>query len=283
MNRLREFMNKSNSQSVVASPWFFFIVTLGWSWFFWIPAAVLGISVQTRPGAILGLLGLLGPMLAGIGFTFLTQGKEGRRDYWLRIIDLKRIKPKWALVIFLFVPVMMTLTAILDLLSGGSVAPFEKTIASFLAQPLSLVPFALGIFFIGPFPEELGWRGYVLDRLQTKWNALSSSLILGVVWAMWHLPLFFIRDTYQYNQGAWSAWFWLFMVGIIPLAVIFTWIFNNTRRSTAAIILFHFMVVFTDELLNLTMRTDIYSTLLWIVAAIIVTVIWGTKTLTRHG
>ena len=283
MNRLREFMNKSNSQSVVASPWFFFIVTLGWSWFFWIPAAVLGISVQTRPGAILGLLGLLGPMLAGIGFTFLTQGKEGRRDYWLRIIDLKRIKPKWALVIFLFVPVMMTLTAILDLLSGGSVAPFEKTIASFLAQPLSLVPFALGIFFIGPFPEELGWRGYVLDRLQTKWNALSSSLILGVVWAMWHLPLFFIRDTYQYNQGAWSAWFWLFMVGIIPLAVIFTWIFNNTRRSTAAIILFHFMVVFTDELLNLTMRTDIYSTLLWIVAAIIVTVIRGTKTLTRHG
>jgi len=132
---------------------------------------------------------------------------------------------------------------------------------------------ALSIFFIGPFPEELGWRGYVLDRLQAKWNALGSSLILGVVWALWHLPLFFIRDTYQYNQGAWSEWFWLFMIGIIPLAVIFTWIFNNTRRSTLAIILFHFMVVFTDELLNLTMRTDLYSTLLWVIVAMAVTML----------
>ena len=72
------------------------------------------------------------------------------------------------------------------------------------------------------------------------------------------------------------------MIGIIPLSVTFTWIFNNTHRSTLAVILFHFMVVFTDELLNLTMRTDFYSTLLWILAAIVVTIVWGAKTLTRN-
>ncbi|MFZ1040621.1 MAG: CPBP family intramembrane glutamic endopeptidase [Anaerolineales bacterium] len=276
-------MNKSNPQSVIASPWFFFIVTLAWSWFFWIPAAVLGISVQTRPGAILGLLGLLGPMLSGIILTYLTQDKEGQRDYWTRIIDLKRITAKWYLFIFLFVPVLMTVTAILDLFSDGSLAPFEKAFAPFVTQPLSIIPFMLSIFFIGPFPEELGWRGYVLDRLQTKWNALTSSLILGVIWALWHLPLFFIKDTYQYNQGAWSEWFWLFMIGIPPLAVVFTWIFNNTRRSTLAIILFHFMIVFIDELLNLTMRTDLYSTLLWVIVAMAVTMLWETKTRVKQG
>ena len=194
--------NSTPSSSTLSSPWLFFVLVLGWSWLFWIPAAVLGISIRTAFGAVLGLFGLLGPMLGGIGFTYLTQGKEGRRDYWLRIIDLKRISVGWYLVIFLFVPVLMALTAYLDILSGGSTAPFENAAAPFLSAPLSIIPFALGIFFIGPFPEELGWRGYVLDRLQIKWNALASSLILGVVWALWHLPLFFIKDTYQYQPGS---------------------------------------------------------------------------------
>jgi membrane protein insertase Oxa1/YidC/SpoIIIJ len=92
----------------------------------------------------------------------------------------------------------------------------------------------------------------------------------------------FFKGTYQYGQGAWSAWFWLFFIGVIPLSVIFTWIFNNTRRSTLAVMLFHFMVVFTDELLNLTARTNLYSTLLWILAAIVVTFAWGAKTFTRN-
>jgi membrane protease YdiL (CAAX protease family) len=272
--------NSNIASATLSSPWLFFVVVLGWSWLFWIPAAVLGISIQTTAGEVLGLLGLLGPMLAGIGFTYLTQGKEGRRDYWSRIIDLKRIRAKWYLVIFLLVPVLMTLTALLDLLSGGSLAAFEEAAAPFISEPWSLIPFVLNTFFIGPFPEELGWRGYVLDRLQTKWNALVSSLILGMVWALWHLPLFFIKDTWQYNHAGWLA---LFMIGIIPLAVVFTWIFNNTGRSIIAAILFHFMVNFTGQFLNLTIRTDFYSTLLWIIAAIVVTMIFGTRTLVRES
>jgi membrane protease YdiL (CAAX protease family) len=73
------------------------------------------------------------------------------------------------------------------------------------------------------------------------------------------------------------------MIGIIPLAVMFTWIFNNTGRSTLAAILFHFMVNFTGQFLNLTIRTDFYSTLLRIIAAIVVTMIFGTRTLVRES
>jgi membrane protease YdiL (CAAX protease family) len=271
----------TSSVSKMSSPWLFFVLALGWSWLFWIPAAVLGLSFRTPAGALLGLVGMLGPMLAAIGLTYFTEGVEGKRDYWLRIVDFKRIGPRWYLVIFLFVPVLMSVTACLDILSGGSAEPFKQAARPFLSSPLSIIPYALVTMFIGPFPEELGWRGYVLDRLQTKFNALLSGLILGVVWALWHVPLFFIKDTYQYNQGAWSEWFWLFMIGIIPLSVIFTWIFNNTNRSTLAVILFHFMVNFTDQILNATMRTDLYSTILWILAALVVAVIWGPKTLTK--
>ncbi len=273
--------NSASSISTLSSPWFFLVLVLGWSWLFWILAALLGLGMNTIAGQVLLFLGLLGPMLAGIGFTYLTQGKEGRRDYWLRIIDLKRIRARWYLVIFLFVPVLTALAALLDILSGGSGAALEKAAAHSLSEPFAIIPFALYLFFIGPFIEELGWRGYVLDRLQTRWNALVSSLILGMVWALWHLPLFFIKDTYQYNLGVGSPSFWLFMIDIIPGAVLLTWIFNNTRRSTLAAILFHFMGNFTGELIAATKRTDFCAALLWIIGAIVVTMIWGARTLTR--
>lgn len=67
------------------------------------------------------------------------------------------------------------------------------------------------------------------------------------------------------------------MVGIPPVAIIFTWIWNQTHRSTLAAILFYFMIVFTDELLNVTPRTNLYATALWILAAIVVTLHWGAR------
>ncbi|HSQ03787.1 MAG TPA: type II CAAX endopeptidase family protein [Burkholderiales bacterium] len=258
--------------SALSSPWLFFALVFCWTWFFWLSAAVLKTSIQTTLGGTLLLLGLLGPMAGGIGFTYLTQGKKGRREYWSRIVDLKRIPAKWYLVIFLFIPALMAIVVLLDVASGGNgtLVQVEKRVTPLLSAPLTIVPLALGVFVHGPIPEELGWRGYVLDRLQARWNALASSLILGAIWAVWHLPLFFIKDMIHHTQGVGSPWFWQFEVGVIPMAVILTWIFNNTRRSTLGAILFHFMANLTYQLANVTAGTNFYSTLLWIIAAIAV-------------
>ena len=272
-------------RSTLSSPWLFFVLVFFWTWFFWILAAALRISAQSAMGIALEVLGLLGPMLGGIGFSYFTGDNESWREYWSRIVDPKRIPAKWYLVIFLFVPVLMTIAVLLDVALGGSavLAQIGKRVTPFLSTPLTIIPFALHLFIYGPFPEELGWRGYVLDRLQARWNALVSSLILGAIWALWHLPLFYIKDTYpHYSQGAWSLWFWLFMVEVIPTAVIYTWIFNNTRRSTLAAILFHFTSNVTAELTNATAGTNFYSTLLWIIAALAVVALWGAGTLTRR-
>lgn len=271
------------SKSRMSSPWFYFALAMGWSWVFWITDIALGLGVDSSLGLVLGLLGLVGPMVAGIASTYLSRGKEGRRDYWMRIIDPRRIRGVWWAVIFLFVPVLMGLAALIDVSLGGSTQPFREAAAPFLAAPGTLIPFAIVIFFYGPFPEEFGWRGYVLDRLQERWSALKASLTLGAIWAIWHVPLFFIQGTYQYDKGAWSAWFWLFEIGIIPLTVVMTWVFNNTQRSTLAVMLFHFMVVFTDDFLNQSPGTYIWSTVLWIVAAIGVTAVWGSDTLGRNA
>ncbi|MGD2205693.1 MAG: CPBP family intramembrane metalloprotease, partial [Anaerolineae bacterium] len=152
----------------------------------------------------------------------------------------------------------------------------------FLDQPLGILPFAIFILFFGPVPEELGWRGYALDRLQMKWSALGSSLVLGVVWALWHLPLFFVDGTYQNNLGVGTLSFWIFMLEVIPKSILITWIYNNNRRSTLSAVLLHFTDNFIGELFELAERAEFYQFMLWIAAAIVVTVVWGSKTLTHE-
>ena len=220
-------------------------------------------------------------MLAGIGLTYLTRGKDGRRDYWRRVIDIRRIKLNWYLFILLFVPTATLIASMLDILMGGSGSTLEKAALTIINTPLSIIPFILYIFIGGPFVEELGWRGYVLDRLQAKWNALISSLILGNLWALWHLPLFYIKGTYQYGVGAGTLSFWLFMINTVSGAILFTWIFNNTNRSTLAAMLFHFMGNFTGELIAATKNTEIFLTILWVLTSVIITFLWGKRTLTR--
>jgi len=265
----------------LSSPWIFFIFALGWSWFFWILTIVFTSGLNNSFGIIGYAVGGLGPMLAGISLTYLTQGKEERRDYWIRIIDIKRIKLGWYLFIFLFVPIATLIASILDILIGGSGSTLEKAALSIISTPLSIIPFVLYLFFIGPFIEELGWRGYVLDRLQGRWNALISSLILGFIWAAWHLPLFYIKGTYQYSIGAGTLSFWLFMLITVSEAIILTWIFNNSNRSIFAAILFHFMVNFTGELIAASKNTEIFLTLIWILTSVMIITIRGRRTFTR--
>jgi membrane protease YdiL (CAAX protease family) len=265
----------------LASPWIYFLATYIWSGIFGGLAILMNLSMETAEGLVLVLLAATGPMVTGIAFTYLTRDKAGRRDYWKRVVDFKRIPTKWYLVILLFVPILNSAAALLDKLAGGSGGTWGEAALNFITNPSSII---LSILFASLFPfiEELGWRGYVLDRLQEKHNALVSSLILGTVWSLWHLPTFFIRDSYQESLGIGTPEFWLFFAGIIPLTFAFTWIYNNTGRSTLAVILFHSMVNFTGELIALSERADTFSTALWFIVAIGITLLWSVKTPARQ-
>jgi uncharacterized protein len=268
--------NIKSSVSKWSGPWVYFAVAFGLTWFIEIVWALSGISLATTSGQALLILAASGPAIAAIGLTYLTQDKIGRRDYWLRIIDLRRINVGWYLIIFLFVPVLYGLAALWDVLSGGNGATWGKTVGQ-----MTLIPSLLTIF-LTPFLEELGWRGYALERLQSRWSALVASLILSIVWALWHLPLSFVEGTYQHSLGFGSSGFWTFISGIVPVTILFTWIFNNSCRSTLSAILFHCVINGTSELFTLTERAYTYSTILWFVAAIAVILIWGPGTLKRR-
>lgn len=89
--------------------------------------------------------------------------------------------------------------------------------------------------FSGPLAEEAGWRGFALPRLQAKYNALISSLILGVIWCCWHIPLFFVPGSSQ--QG---IPFPIYLMLVVTLAVYFTWLYNNSQGSLIITVLAHF-------------------------------------------
>jgi membrane protease YdiL (CAAX protease family) len=138
-------------------------------------------------------------------------------------------------------------------------------------------PVLLAVFFISALAEELGWSGYALDPLQRRWGALGASLILGAAWSVWH----FIPLAQVGRSPSWIAWWTLYAVAS---RVLYTWIYNNTGRSVFAVALFHAMANVSWQLFpNNGSHFDPQIAGLVVTAiALLVTTIWGSRTLTRH-
>ena len=142
--------------------------------------------------------------------------------------------------------------------------------------------------------EEVGWRGYALPALQARYCALLASLILGVLWALWHLPQFFNPDTLYSNLP-----FVLFLAYMVPFAVLITWVFNSVGGSVLMAILMHAVMNASAVLwktipeysvkpptaadaLAVNVHTNLMAAIaLWVVAVVVV-LVYGPRNLSRH-
>ena len=259
----------------------FYIFTFAASWILWIPIIILQSPVEIAMPVV--LVGAFAPTLVAIFLTRRYGDREERSDFWRRCFDFKRISGKWWAVIFLTSPMIALVAGLLDKALGG---PGLYVDLQTLTDPAGLAGFILLMILGGPLAEELGWRGYALDRLQTKRTALASSLLLGVVWVVWHFPLFLMEGTSQAALGFGTTQFWLWSIQVMALSVIFTWVYNNTARSTLSAVLLHFMDNTTFSLLtdlgeSLPLQTEIIRTSLYVLVAVFVVVGWGAKTMIR--
>jgi membrane protease YdiL (CAAX protease family) len=265
------------------NPWCFFALALTLSWLFWIPLAFLGEDPMTFPYIILMILGGLGPAMAEFILIFTWGDRAQKRDYRRRVFDVRQISWRWYAIIFLMFPILNAIATLLSLAAGGPLPTFT-TATRLLSNPLSIVPYVLFMFLFGPLPEELGWSGYALDGLQRKRSALTASLVIGVAWAIWHTPLFFMAGTFQSEQiGFLTPAYWWYILPTLPISVLDTWVYNNANRSTLAAVLLHFMVNFSGELFGLTDHARFYQALLIFGVTAAITVIWGPQTLTRQS
>ena len=253
-------------------PWLYFALTFIWSWVCLLPPVFLGLTAEDFPVTILRGLAGAGPMLVTLFLLFTRTPPVVQRDYWARLLSIGSINPITWLVILLSPIAILAAAGAADRLLGGSGLMLEAA-ADLVDKPLQVVPFALFILAFGPIPEEMGWRGYALPGLQADWTPLKASLVLGVIWAIWHLPLFFIPGTYQAGLGVFTPAFWWFMLGIIPETIMITWVFNRSRGSTLSAVIYHFAINFTGELFMLSPRGDSIGFLLWVAGAVLVSLI----------
>jgi membrane protease YdiL (CAAX protease family) len=267
-----------------ANVWGFFAATYAVAWLIWLPAILWR---GEQPNLLLVVLGACVPSLMGIVFTYLTQDRQGRRDFWVRVIDVRRIGWRWLAVIVLVFPVTNAVATLAYAFLGGT-PPSLADVGRTLVNPGLMLQLIVANLIISGFSEELGWRGYALDRLQQRWGALTASLILGFVHGLWHIPLFFIPGITQGEMGLFSLGALVFLAGTVAGAVVFTWVYSNTQRSILAAILLHFMVnLCLDLLVGLqgalpTEYSAVYTGLVILLDLVIIAV-WGAKTLTdRH-
>lgn len=209
----------------------FFLITYSFSWLLLLPSLLSSVlfSTQVVLYEILKIIASFGPFVAAFILTLVNEGKEGVKYLWKRGWHCEN-KPFLVISIF-FIPLLYFCSLILVILFEG-IIPYSLV---FWPNPIVIITeFALVFFLAGPFQEEFGWRGYALDRLQLRFNALTSSIILGMIWGIWHLPSFFIIGTNQENQP-----FYPFFFSVIVLSVLFTWIYNSSNRSILTTMIFH--------------------------------------------
>ncbi|PKO14607.1 MAG: hypothetical protein CVU39_14110 [Chloroflexi bacterium HGW-Chloroflexi-10] len=239
-------MENKNLQKRQWRKWLFFIIALGWSWLFWIPIIFLKLVFNTMPGIILYSIGGLGPVLSAIYLVHTTQQKDDKREFWRRVIDFKRVPVRWFFV-SLFVPPLIAIFSVLVSLFLSNEYTQWQPMWLLIQNPLMFIFFLVSTLLFGPLPEEIGWRGYGLESLQTKYSGMQSSLIVGFFWVTWHIPLFLTKDSgFAATYPPFSLSFWLWAISLLSISIIMTWIFNHTEKSTLTAIIFHFSMSATS-------------------------------------
>lgn len=191
-----------------------------------------------------------------------------------------RIGKIWYVPAFLLWPFIAGFSMLMVLLNGGAVPELVV-----LSQPWLILWNFVYIFFLGgPLQEEFGWRGYALPRLQARYSALTSSVVLGVIWAIWHLPLNLMYFTGpQYHVGI--AWLSSTVILFIFVSILFTWIYNNTGGSVLTALIFHTMLNLSTYVIFPVFEIEngpTYYFFSTITIAIIILSVFGIKRMVRE-
>ncbi len=227
-------------------------------------------------------LGALSAGIAGIILASVEGGKNGFRELLGRVL-IWRVGIGWWLFALLF-PVIPSAGALyLSRLFGGPEVDWKG-----LSPLYNVISAIFVLFILAGLGEEFGWRGFAIPRLQTRYNALVTSLIIGFFHSLWHIPLFFIEGSFQYtmaNEIGLIPAVLGYSVFVIAFAVQLSWIFNNTKGSILLVALYHGSINAWNGYINIYRGGSmggIYAYIvLMVIVSIVIVLIYGVKNLTR--
>jgi membrane protease YdiL (CAAX protease family) len=251
----------------------FFLLAFGLTWIFMITDALgsHGILPFRLPIPLLIVMGYM-PTLAAVIVTWQIKGKEGVRALFKKLL-IARVGLGWYIFAIFGLAVLAVITVMLyNLFGNGPALPILSKNAPPFSGPLQMILTIVAMYLVVGLVngEELAWRGFALPHLQAKYNALTSSIVLGVIWTLFHLPLFFTATGSSQAEMSFVS----FLISTISMTVLYTWMYNNTRGSVLMAYLFHaaantwtqvFSIDHTNHLVNW-----ILTGLLVLAAAIVV-------------
>jgi len=260
-----------NSKPNDQSPLKYFLLIFALSIPFWILGYIAPDTTKILPVRLpISALMTFCPFIAAAILIYKKQKVQGVKQLLVLSFDFKKIKgKKWYIPVIFLMPVIALLSYLYVNLTAGIVPEPQPS-------SLSVVIFFF-VYFIGAIGEELGWSGYIIEPLQNRFGALKASMILGSIWAIWHI----IPWSQTHQTVSWIVWQ---CVGTVFLRVIMVWIFNNTGKSVFAMILFHTMINISPYLIpNYGSHYDPFIfAVLMIITTTAITFLWGAKTLADY-
>jgi membrane protease YdiL (CAAX protease family) len=253
----------------VYKPVRFFVITFLITWITWFIAAYFSYQKGMEGVQLLFMVpGLFAPFIAVLIMMSGAKNKELRKDFWDRL-SLKKIKLSYLPAILLIMPFALFLATALSLLFGQSADQF--LLSSEYKIMDGQVFLSLLILFLAPTLEELGWRGYGVDSLRSKFNLFKTTMLFALLWALWHLPLFFINGYYQHELWDTNIVYVInFFVSILPATVLMNWMYYKNNRSITAAILFHFFLNLFSVLFQTEQFTKCIITIILLIISIVI-------------
>jgi len=252
-------------------PILFYGLSTAFSWAFWFVAAYISHltpakSVYVTVASILGFIGLISPMI--VAFFIVFQDDDLRNDLLKRFFNFNTIKPVYLLLTGFLMLASILLAQAISLLFGYSASQFS--LAGHFSFSSGLFP-VWSLLLLAPLIEELAWHSYGTDCLRSRFNLFNTSLIFAVFWALWHLPLSFIKDYYQSNLVDTGLIHALnFPISLIPFVLLMNWLYYKTGRNVLVAVVFHTTAVYFNEIFATHPDSKIIQTALLIVLTVVV-------------
>ncbi|MBO6008182.1 MAG: CPBP family intramembrane metalloprotease [Lachnospiraceae bacterium] len=225
------------------------------TWIFWIPATILPENV----GALFMLIGLLAPAVVSTVFVLVSGNDLLRKDLKIKLIGLYKVKWKNVIIAIVQFAGIIVMSILLSLLFGQPLSQFSFT-EDFSFTGVGVAG-ALLTVTLASIIEEVGWKGYCEDSIGAYMNWFRESLLFGALWSFWHLPLLFIKGTYQAGLMVNPLYVVNFFISGIPLGFIITWVYLASDRSILACMIYHLFVNFMQEKIAMTPETKCVETL----------------------
>jgi membrane protease YdiL (CAAX protease family) len=214
----------------------FVALTFGLSWLCWFPIIhSLSSNLFDSSAGTLSLFfaGAYAPTIVGITLAYLYGKGAGLRALLKRTFSIK-IGIRWLCVSLLAGPFFYAVSVFIYSLAGGELGTVNRGLLPWIP-----VVFLASVIF-GPLAEELGWRGFALPQLDHRTQAVSASVIIGIIWAGWHAPLFWAKTgTAISGFPVEASSVALFFAAVLGSSFIYTWLFNHTNTSVFAAIMLH--------------------------------------------